>query len=47
MMTDMVTNACAKFNCDRLRIDKALGIENLTTIIVTKKIENENDVRGA
>ena len=37
-MRNIITNVRAKFNCNRLRIDKALGIENLTTIIATKVV---------
>jgi len=38
-MGNVVTNVCAKFNCDRLRIDKALGIWK------SDNNKNKNDVR--
>ena len=47
-MGNMVTNVYVKFNNDRLRVYKALGIENL--IIITNKnintvTNNKNNIR--
>ena len=40
-MGNMVTNVCAKFNYDRLRIDRALG--NFRKSANDKKNKNKND----
>jgi len=43
-MVNMITNVYATYNYDRLRIDKALGFENLITPISTKTKKSKNNV---